>query len=401
MDQTISTTPTYARTAVTYTVYSMMAFFGMSVVLPGAFMPFIGERLGLTYGQTGMHFTANAAGALLIGLYGERLAERFGNRLVSWVAAMIVIGALFFLTIADSLIMTLPTLFVYGAGVISVGQFATAAAADEHPHHNDKILPEINIMAGLGVAISPVILGQLETVGIGWQAIVGVMAAVLILMVAVFGRVSFPRQQHESTSTHASDGQPASALPKLFWVICTIVFLSVAIEWLLFFWSPDFLAKVVGFDQGTASALISVQAFAIVIGRLIGRHLLNLMTPGRLLTYAFAWVLIWLPVYLFSPFPMFNVIGLFGLGLGIANLFPLTISGAMVAGGEQTGRASARVTVFASTALLIVPNLVGLIAEDIGIRLALLSIGILALVAIGVVSFANHTRHASATPHAL
>ena len=55
------------------------------------------------------------------------------------------------------------------------------------------------------------------------------------------------------------------------------MFLSVAIEWLISGLGASFLTTVVGFELSTAAALMSVFAVSIVLGRLIGRRLLNYM----------------------------------------------------------------------------------------------------------------------------
>ena len=231
--------------------------------------------------------------------------------------------------------------------------------------------------------------------GLGWQTIAGITLFIATGLLVLLNRASFPASAETAAAKATPDAKaPAddTPLPPLFWLFAVILFLSVSIEWLLFYWSPDFLETIVGFEQATAAALISVQAVAIVIGRLVGRRLLDFVSADRLLLGAFVMIAATLPVYLLSPFPWLNVVALFVLGLGIGNLFPLGLTGAMAAGGARTARASSRVSVFGSAAMLTMPNIVGNLADYVGIRPAMWSVAVVAGVAIAVLLVAQQRK---------
>src|SRR6185503_8585819 len=66
----------------------------------------------------------------------------------------------------------------------------------------------------------------------------------------------------------------------------------------------------------------------------------------------------------------FNIIGLFITGLGIANLFPLTLSIAVGLAADQSNKASARVSLGVGTALLTAPLLLGWLADRVNLQSA-------------------------------
>ena len=77
-------------------------------------------------------------------------------------------------------------------------------------------------------------------------------------------------------------------------------------------------------------------------------------------------------------------------GLGIANLFPLTLSAASsVVLPRQANAASSRITLAAGLATLITPQVLGSLADQIGIRGAFAVAAAFLLVATGVVWIAN------------
>ncbi|MEL7234409.1 MAG: MFS transporter [Chloroflexota bacterium] len=377
--------------------YLLLGYFGILIVLLSALMPFVSDRLNLTYGQAGLHLTLGSLGAFLVGTYGDRVSKRFGNGRTVWVSAIVATLALGLIPFATSMSMTLPIALIYGMGLGMMGQVVSAAIADGHDEHRTKAITESNIAAALGVSIGPLLVGTFVRVGAGMLASIIAIAFLLGSIAFTFRGVHFPMPlDHDDTP-----GNNQRPLPLLFWIFGVIIFLAVSIEWMTIFWTPDFLTDVVGYERSTAATLISVQAIAIVLGRIAGVRLLQFMSDRMLLVLAFAWVLVFYPVYLFSPYPLLNVIGLFMLGLGIGNMFPLCYSGAMVAAGKYTGRAGARLSLFVNGAIILMPNLVGNLADQITIRPAMSIAIVLCMVAIVITSMANRLREREAAPQPL
>jgi fucose permease len=76
------------------------------------------------------------------------------------------------------------------------------------------------------------------------------------------------------------------------------------------------------------------------------------------------------------------IVGLFVRGLGIALLYPLTISFAIGAAGPRRDTGSARSALAGSLALLVCPALLGGVADKIGLHLAHLIVPTLVVVAL-------------------
>jgi fucose permease len=125
----------------------------------------------------------------------------------------------------------------------------------------------------------------------------------------------------------------------------------VAAEWCLVFWGADFLENAVGLPEATAATLLTVFWLA-----------------GR------AWL---------------NVAGLFVVGLGFSNLFPLAMSATVGAAPEQANAASARISLGAGLAILIVPLTLGGFADQVGIFNAYGLVAVLLVVATSLALLAN------------
>jgi fucose permease len=100
-------------------------------------------------------------------------------------------------------------------------------------------------------------------------------------------------------------------------------------------------------------------------------------------------VLIGFPVFWLARFAPLNILGLFITGLGVANLFPLTLSTASSAAPLQANTASARISMASGSAILIVPQLLGSAADNIGIARAYGMVVVLVLIALTVTLAAN------------
>ncbi|MEM6281243.1 MAG: MFS transporter [Chloroflexota bacterium] len=396
----MTTTATqFRRTRFTILAYLLLCYFGIMMVMLSALMPFVSDRLELNYGLTGLHLTISSVGAFLVGTYGDWLARKIGNGRAAWMAALLATAALTGIALGNTLWITLPLAFFHGTGAGGTAQFTSAALSDEHTIYRTKAITESNVTSAIGVAVGPLLVGGLLRVGFDLVMAVIVAGVLLAAIAGYFRGVRFPQPLAAQVNTEQrKSGEP---LPLLFWMFCVLLFIGVSIEWLTLFWTPDFLSDVIGYERSTAAALMSVQAIAIVVGRLVGLRLLQFMSDRTLLVLAFGWVLLSYPVYLFSPYPLLNVMGLFSVGLGVGNLFPLCFSGAMVAAGAHTGRASARISLFGSGAILLMPNLVGNLADQISIRPAMMVAMLLCVIAIGIGMVVNRLRDNRAAPQPL
>jgi hypothetical protein len=103
-------------------------------------------------------------------------------------------------------------------------------------------------------------------------------------------------------------------------------------------------------------------------------------------------VLLSFPLYWLCSLPALNVVGLFFIGLGVGNLAPLSMSGAMAAASGATSRASARFGLFPSIANVTMLQLVGVLADQFGIRNAYAVVIVVVIVAIGAALGANRMR---------
>ena len=136
-----------------------MAYFSFGLSLVGPAMPFIGEKMGLTYTEMGYHFMLMSAGTLVTSLIGDRIARRIGNARMAWGGAVLMALALFGVVFGTSLGMTLTFTLLYGLGGGATILIALATITDASRQHPTKAFTEANIGAGLAMILGPVLMG--------------------------------------------------------------------------------------------------------------------------------------------------------------------------------------------------------------------------------------------------
>src|SRR5262245_56667681 len=85
VDQPAATT--FVRDRATWLAYFMLGYFAYVESSLGPLMPSLREEFGISYTVASLHLSVFAAGSVLVGLIGERIAKRRGRRTIFWVAA--------------------------------------------------------------------------------------------------------------------------------------------------------------------------------------------------------------------------------------------------------------------------------------------------------------------------
>jgi len=381
----------FVRDRFTWLGYITLGYYSYMQASLGPLIVFVRAELNLDYTQGGLHLSAFALGMITAGLFADRFARRFGRRLTFWGGgAGLALGGIL-LTLGQTPVVTIGGALVMGV----IGSFTLvmvqAALADHHGARRAFALTEANVLASLTAALAPIAVGFGESSGIGWRLALYIGTACWLLMFFTSYRVPLPASPQSTPSYEGEKGEVSSRrkLPFAFWAYWLVVFLSVSVEWCMIFWAADFLEKIAGLSKDAAASTVSLFFIAAVIGRAVGSRLTRTTDSGRLLLIAGGIVLIGFPLFWLSRTPILNVAGLFICGLGIANLFPLTLSAASNVAAEQANTASARIALAAGTAILITPQLLGTIADSYGIQSAY-AITVPIIIAVLVVTyFAN------------
>jgi fucose permease len=382
----------FVRDRFTWLAYLMLGYFAYIQSTEGPLMPFLGDELDISYTLRGFHFSAFALGMILGGLSADRLVARFGRYHTFWGgAAGMALGAFVLILGRHPAITIGGSLLMGWAGDYTL-VLIQSMLADHHGLFRAIALTESNVTASIASTIAPLMVGGLQGVGMGWRAALIVGGLYGLLLFALLGKVKVPT----SKAPRASKTQSREKLPLIFWVFWLVIFMGVSIEWSIIFWGADFLDKVVGLSKENAATLMSVFFVAMVIGRGMGSRLARHFPVGKLLILAFGLSLVGFFPFWLAPVSILNILGLFVAGLGISNMFPLSLTTALNnVPMSVSDRASGRVTFGSGFAIFLAPQVLGSLADQVGISNAFAVTGMLLIAAMGVVVWANQMMKAS------
>jgi fucose permease len=147
-----------------------------------------------------------------------------------------------------------------------------------------------------------------------------------------------------------------------------VLLCGVGVEFGVAFWAVDFLSGAGGLSRPAAALALSGYLGAMLVGRLVagvvlGRAARAPALAGRLLAGSYALAGAAFVVYWRVDVPAVRVAALALTGLGVANLYPLTLGRALARAPHDPERASARTALASGTAILAAPFALGALAD--------------------------------------
>jgi fucose permease len=364
---------TFQRDRFTWLAYLLLAFYGYFLNILGPITPFLKAELKLSYTVSSLHFTAFAVGILLVGLGGNILIGRIGQWRLLWLSAFGMGASALVLLAGRSVVVTVGASFCMGLVGSLILVIVPSSLSDRHGELRSVALSEANVTASLVSTLAPLLVGWSAALPGGWRLALGTVALAPLFMRLGFGGAALPQSAAQSETPSPS----RKPLPMLFWVYWGTLFLAVAAEFCMISWSADYLETSLGLLKVDAARAVSLFLAGMILGRLAGSRLVQRfpvpwVVLASILVAGSGFGIFWSA---HTPFP--GLAGLFLTGLGIAGLYPLLLSLAIGAAGDQTVQASARLTLASGCAILALPLVLGRLADQIGIRPAYGVVGIL------------------------
>ena len=358
------TSASFRRDELTWLAFGMLGFYNYLLSGLGPLMPSLPEELGLSDTVASLHFSAFAVGMILAGLIGDRVVHRFGRTKVFWGGAAGLVAGAVALTLFHSAILTVGSvLFMGGVGSL-VLVLIPAILADRHGMNRAIAIVEANTLSAATGAMAGLLIGLSERTAAGWRGALLLSLVIPLFLAIRFGRVALPAPHQTGVRRDV-----VTRLPPAYWAFWLAVVLTVGTEFSLIFWGADFLVAA-GLSTSAAATTVSLFLWGMVAGRVAGRQVARWMPAEQLLLLALAVSGGGFFVYWLAPDVLATVLGLFVAGIGVANLFPLTVALALGAAPGQSNEAGARLTFASGTAILAAPLLLGALADATGIRLA-------------------------------
>jgi MFS family permease len=164
--------------------------------------------------------------------------------------------------------------------------------------------------------------------------------------------------------TVSAEKKPWFSLPdKHLLKFSLICFASMACENTMYDWSGIYFRKAVGTSKATATAAFAVYMIAMTLGRFAGDKVVGKVGIRNLLKYSGLLIFAGLLLAALVPVSLVAGIGFVFVGLGVSCIVPLVFSMAGQSKTMSSGPALAAISTVGYLGFLIVPPLVGFVAQ--------------------------------------
>ena len=357
-------------------------------------MPAVRDALGLTPAQMGVLLLALAAGSVIALPLSGLVVQRLGARRTVEVAGATAVAGLLVAVGAVSLHTVWATavgLFAYGAGTAVWDAAMNLEGAAVEQRLGRAMMPRYHAGFSFGTMGGAAIGAGAAALGVPLGAHLAVVLALALAGVLTAARSFLPEGTH--AAQHDDGAAPVGAAGTFrAWgesrtLLIGLVVLAAALaegsanDWLS-------LAVVDGFDAPEATGAVGFALFvtAMTTMRLLGTGLLNRFGRVTTLRITAGLAFVGLLVFGLAPTLPLALVGVLVWGAGAALGFPVGMSAA----ADDPRRAPGRVAVVSTlgyTAFLAGPPVLGLLADHVGYRHALLAVAVptaISLLLVGV-----------------
>lgn len=344
-------------------------------------LPAVRDALGLSPAELGALLLVGALGSVVALPLTGMVVQRVGTARTVAGAAVVNVAAFVVVALAvggGQVGLLAPALFVAQMGIAAWDVAMNLEGGLVEQALGRAVMPRFHAGFSLGTVVGAGMGAAAAWAGISVTVHLVVVLVVIgaAVLVCVRGFLPDPVQAPAGAPRGGGARQALRAWTEGHTLLIGLVVLAAALtegaanDWLA-------LAVVDGFDQPDSVGAIAFGVFvaAMTTMRLLGTELLERYGRVAVLRLGTALAVAGLVLFVLAPALPLALVGAVLWGLGAALGFPVGMSAA----GDEPMRAAARISVISTigyTAFLAGPPLLGLLAEQVGYRDALLVIGV-------------------------
>lgn len=342
-------------------------------------IPDVSARLRLGEALLGLALLGIAVGAIAAMPLVAPAVRRFGSRKVTTTAATAFCASLPLLGLAANLPALAGALIVFGAanGALDVSMNDNGSRVERALGR--PVMGTLHAAFSAGGAAGALAGGLAAGAGIT-PALHFTAAAVVLAVVAVLaGRclADLPdprRSAQRAVAQHPARVAGTAGVSRPLLLLLLVGLCAAFAEGAVADWSALYLVETLGSSTAFAAGGFVGFSALMVIGRLVQDPVVSRVGEAAVRRCGAALAAVGMTTALLTTDPLVAVAGFAGVGVGLAAIFPLTMSGAGRLPGMAPATAIAAVSATAYGSLLAGPPLVGLLAHATSLNIALWSV---------------------------
>lgn len=362
------------------------AISGMSVLVVGAILPSLIREAGLSYALAGGLLSMMAIGNLFASLFFPVMVSCLGKRISITIMACLVPCSYLCLTFlpAIPLMYLIMALVGVARGSITIINNATV---NEISNNSNRMLNLLHCSFAIGAFLAPFLTALLAFAGFSWKSIMYVIIALCVTSTLSYATMDYPGESKAGKRQNLSESH--GFLKSFdFYCIGFVLFFYLGVENCINGWFVTYLQSTGIMTETFATTMVSFTWLVIMAGRLVcaslSRHyskstivLMNAIGSG--ICFFILISSTWLPVI---------TVALLGFGFFLAGIYPGCIANAgPIIGGSTLGMSM--LTAISAMGGIITPQLVGSVADRIGLvaAIGILSVNVVVVILLSSIIF--------------
>ncbi len=349
-------------TSGTALIYIDFLLTGIVMTFLGPMLPILSARWSLTDARSGSlifaQFFSSMFGMFCSGILVERRGYRF-----TFIAGLVLMACGMALLTSGPWLLGIASVCVFGFGHGITTPAGNLRTAETNPRGSASALNLINAVWGLGAVSCPLLIEFAQRAHkISWF-LYGTAAALLVLLIA-FALIRFEPDKRTVPTASRSKGKiwEGRVLP----LICALFFIYVGTETSFGGWIASYARRL---ESGPHSLWAMMPSFywgALLAGRLLAPFALRLSRETTVARIGLILSLLGGSAIVAAHGMGLLIVGTVLAGLGLATIFPISVS--LLPGwfGESANRASGAVFASGNTGGAVLPWVVGAVSTQTG-----------------------------------
>ena len=387
----------------TYGIFIFNGFLALSI---GALLPFIRDSRGLNYGflglLVGLHSVGNLFSSFTAGVLPIYLGRKPSILLFN---SLYALAFILILTTRSNWLLVLAFLLT-GVARGASSNFCNIVVNDLAPG-KAWIFSGLHSMFAVGAFTLPLIV--MAVASINWQIALYVLIGAGLLSFLMYAVMPLEVDNSPAVVSKranrlsSTDGRYAFFKDKLFWLVTLSLLTYLAAEQGVIGWLVTYFRDTGILSIYLAQVMASVLWITILIGRLATAYLSTRVARRKLLTVMGLGLLVFFTLMMATHNPIIIAIAISGFGLSMAGIYPTVVSfsGALI---QKYTMAWSFILTGAALGAVLMPNIIGFIAERAGIFYGMASVaGALVLTNVllfALIRYVNRYLSAQANPAA-
>jgi MFS family permease len=327
-------------------------------------IPDLQQKLHLNEAELGSVLFALPFGLMFTMPITGMLLQRFSSNSIMFIGALAFNGMLSVLGFVNEVWQLVIALFCFGASRNLLNISMNAQSVGVQSLYDKSIITTFHGIWSVA-GFSGAALGGLM---VYWRITPGIHFLIVGVLMVIMGFFAYPGSLHQPP---ASTGKRRFAWPdKSLLKYGLISFAVMSCEGTMYDWSGIYFQKAVQASREVVTAGFVVYMVAMAVGRFSGDKVVNRLGVHTMIKWSGILIFIGLLLAALVPRPLTAGFGFMMIGIGVSCVVPLVFSMAGKSTTMANGPAIAAVSTVGYLGFLLVPPVIGFIAETLSLRWA-------------------------------